>query len=299
LVTIAVAVLELTSCSSERIFKLAGTDLAVIKIAADVVENFLNYVLHHDVCPEYADDVHKAKAICQDSVDQISRCFRVTWEGPGDFSIACSALFDHGKRKVFDPDSISDQYNMPVEHAQRAFYASVAVHNFLFQKLRGRPLNSIEVVDEVKQAFEVVGICEPDEKQTQAYLGVKNAKGETGKIEPCGKLTLKSIEIEDGWDKGSSSGPVPGIGEKEEFVLDWTVLQHMTVGMKVKLVICILNIDFKFIKAFTDVRPRYYTFLPQELMLNYKEPVPNEREAPSVANPDIGVEDAADAKVDD
>lgn len=264
-----------------------------------MVENFLNYVLHHDVCPEYVDDVHEAKAICLDSVDQISRCFRVIWEGPGDFNIACSALFDHGKRKVFDPDSNSDEYSMPVDHAQRVFFASVAVHNFIFQKLAGKPLKNIEVVDEVKQAFEVVDIREPNEKQRQAYLGVKDVKGETGKMKPCGKLTLKPIDIEDGWDKGSLSGLAPGIAEMEEFVLDWSVLQYMTVGMKLKLNICMLNVDFKFIKAFTDVRPRYYTFLPQELMINYKEPVFSEREAPSVAHPDVGVEDAADAKVDD
>lgn len=273
--------------------------MGVIKLAADVVENFLNYVLHHDVCPEYADDVKKAKAICRESLDQISRCFQVTWEGPGDFNIACSALLDHGKRRVFDPDSTSDEYSMPVEHAQRVFYASVAVHSFLFQRMGGKPLKNLEAVDEVKQAFEVVDIREPDEQQAQTYLGVRDIKGETGKVKPCGKLTLRAIDLDDGWDKGSFSGPAPGIGDQEEFVLDCAVLQHMTVGMKLKLAVCIVDTGFKFIKAFTDVRPRYYTFLPQELMMNYKEPVPNEREAPSVANPDVGVEDAADAKVDD
>jgi hypothetical protein len=281
--------------SSERIFKLAGTDMCLIKTAADVVENFLNYILHHDVCPEYAEDVRKAKAICRDALDQITRCFRATWESPGDLSIACSTLFDHGKRKVFDPDSSSVRYNMPLAQAQRVFFASLAVHHFLFQQLGGKDIGSIEVVDEVKQTFEVTEIRPPDEQQTQAYLGVKDMKGETGGIQPCGRLTLKPVDIEDGHDKGSSTGPAPNIGDEEEFVLDWSVLEHLTVSMKLKLVICILDNGFKFIKAFTDIRPRYYTFLPQELMLNYKEPVANEREAPSVTNPNAGVEDAADA----
>ncbi len=286
--------------SSERIFKLAGTDLGVIKLATDVVENFLNYILHHDVCPEYADDVNNAKSICQEAVDQITRCFRVTWEGPGDFSIACSTLFDHGKRKVLNPDSsTTERYNMPVEQAQRVFYASVAAHTFLFEKLRGSPPNTIEVVDEVRQTFEVVKICEPDEKLTRLYLGMKSPKGDTGTIKPCGKLTLKPIDFEDGYDKGSVRGPAPGIGEKEEFVLDWTVLQHITVGMKLKLIVCMLNINFKFIKAFADVRPRYYTFLPQELMIAYKEPVANERPAPSVEDPYIGAEGGYDANLDE
>lgn len=299
LVTILEAVLELTLTSSERIFKLAGTDLGIIKMAVDVVENFLNYILHHDVCPEYADDVMNAKVICQEAVDQITRSFLVISEGPGDFAIACLALFDRGKRKVFDPDSsTSERYNMPVEHAERVFYASVAAYTSLFKKLRDRPTKTIEVVDEVRQSFEVVEICEPDEKLAALYLGMKNPQGDTGTVKPCGKLTLKPIEIEDGYDKGSVRGPAPGIGDEEEFVLDCEVLKHITVGMKLKLIVCMLNVDFKFIKAFADVRPRYYTFLPQELMVTYKEPIANERPAPSVEDPDVGVEGGCDANLD-
>ncbi|OIW28596.1 hypothetical protein CONLIGDRAFT_387442 [Coniochaeta ligniaria NRRL 30616] len=285
---------------SERIFKLAGTDLGAIKLATDVVENFLNYILHHDVCPEYADNVNDAKAICQDAVDQITRCFRVIWEAPGDFSIACLALFDHGKRRVLDPDrNMSENYNMPVEHAQRIFYASLGAHTFLFEQLKGSSVQNMEVVDEVKQAFEVVDISEPDEKVIKTYLGMRNPEGEVGTIKPCGKLTLKPIQMEDGFDKGSVRGPAPGIGEKEDFILDWSVLEHMTVGMKLKLTLCMCNTGWKFIKAYGDVRPRYYTFLAQELMITYKEPVPNERPAPSVENPDVGTEGGQEGNLDE
>ena len=266
-------------------------------MAADVVENFLNYVLHHDVCPEYAEDVNKAKVICQEAVDQITSCFRVIYESPGDFSIACQALFDKGKRKVYNPDSFSDLYTMPVEQAQRVFYASVASHTFLYEELRRKPIDDIEVVDEIKQTFEVMEVCEPDGAQTQLYLGVKDAAGDTGNIKPCGTITLKPVDMEDGYDRGPFFAPAPGIGSVEKFVLDWPVLQHITVGMRLKLSICVLNIDFKFIKAFADVRPHYYTFLPQELMLNYKEPVPNPRPAPSVENPDMD-EEAENATAD-
>ncbi|OIW27303.1 hypothetical protein CONLIGDRAFT_645587 [Coniochaeta ligniaria NRRL 30616] len=103
------------------------------------------------VCPEYADDVNNAKAICQKAVDQMTRCFRVTWEAPA--SLARLSLTTASADRVFDPDRrMSENYNMPVEHAQRIFHASVAAHTFLFEQLRGSPLHGIEVVDEVKQA---------------------------------------------------------------------------------------------------------------------------------------------------
>lgn len=268
-------------------------------MAADVVENFLNYVLHHDVCPEYVDDINKAKAICQEAPDEIARCFRIIYDAPGDFTIACLEMFDKGKRKVYDPDSGHERYTMPLEQAQRVFYASVAAHTFLYDEVRSKPIDTIEVVDEVKQDFEVVRISEPDEGQTQLYLGVKDAAATTGKIKPCGVLTLKPLVIEDGYDKGSWSGPAPGIKSVENFVLDWEVLRHITVGMKLKLIVCIMNVDVKFIKAFADARPYYYTFLPQELMLTYKDPVPNPRAAPSIEDPDAGDEGGDDTRAED
>jgi hypothetical protein len=284
---------NVTTSSSERIFKVAGTDVEVIQIAARLVENFLNYVLHHDVCPEYADNVKQAKDICNEAVDQITRCFKLIWDGVGDFNIACQTLFDTGKRKVFDPDSIRNPLDMPRDQATRIFFTSLGAHDSIFSKFMGvdpQRLGDIEVVDEVKQTFEVVEICEPTEEQMSCYLGVLNAASQTGEVKPCGVLTVKPVSIEDGWDRGCVSGPAEGIGPLEQFFLEWDIMKTLTVGMKLKLAVCFLSVDFKYIKAFLDVRPRYYKFIAQELMVNYKEPVPNERPAPSAENPGGAVE---------
>ena len=51
----------------------------------------------------------------------------------------------------------------------------------------------------------------------------------------------------------------------------------------------------RFIKKALDVRVSFDTFLPQSLMTRWREPVPNERPPPSVANPNAESAAAGDA----
>lgn len=254
-------------------------------MAVDVVTNFLNYILHHDVCPEYTDNIMKAREICACAVDQITRGIRVIQGSPSEFSRACHVLFDVGDNSFFEFDAAAD--GMSKEHAQRVFFASVAAHDALYAKVNGNKTEDIKVVDQVTQTFEVEQVTLPGEEQINGYLGVKDEKGVSGNIKPCGWVTLKPVDLVSGWDKGDSTGPARGIDPQETFVLDTNVLEHLTPGMKIKVVVSVLNIGVKFIKDVHDVRPKYYTFLPQELMLRYKEPVPNDRPAPTTENPEL------------
>jgi hypothetical protein len=284
---------DVSSRSSERIFKLVGTDMGLIQMAVDVVTNFLNYVLHHDVCPEYNADIMKAREICNSTVDQITRTFQIVQDTPDEFSRACYALFKGGKAIYAEYDDWDTLKRMSKEHAQRVFYASVAAHDVLYNKVKGTTVEDIQIVHHVMQHFEVEHIALPSEEQVRQYLGVKDEHGVTGNIKPCGLLTAKAIDLVSGWDTGDVVGPAPGIKPQEVFVVGANVLEQLVVGIKVKLAVCVLNIGVKFIKDVHDVRPTYYTFLPQELMLRYREPTPSDRPAPSTESPivDEGVDD--------
>lgn len=270
--------------SSERIFKLAGTDMALIQLSVDVVTNFLNYVLHHDVCPEHTEDINHARVICASAVDQITRGFRFHRFCPGEFNRACHSLFDDGANDFFEFDSAAEK--MTPDHAKRNFYASVACHDHLFDKVKNVKTEAIKVVYQVTQTFEVESIILPTEEQIQGYLGVKDENGEVGNVKPCGLVSLRAVELESGWDKAEITGPARGLEEQEIFVFDAEMLKQLTPGMKIKALVSILNIGVKFIKDVRDVRPSFYTFLPQELMLRYRAHEPNERPAPCVENPD-------------
>lgn len=291
-------VLTVSSFSSERVFKLVGTDMGLVQMAVDVVTNFLNYVLHHDVCPEYNEDILKAKEICNSAVDQVTRTFQVVQDTPDDFSRACNALFDGGNADYTEYDNWDTSKQMDKEHAQRVFYASVAAQDVLYDKVKGTRVEDIRIAHQVMQHFEVEHIALPTEDHVRQYLGVKDEHNDTGNIKPCGLLTAKAIDLVSGWDTGDRVGPAPGLEDHEVFVVEASVLEQLLVGMKVKLVVCILNNGVKFIRDVYDVHPTYYTFLPQELMLRYREPTPNDRPAPSTENPDVEENGDGDDKDD-
>lgn len=255
-------------------------------MAADLVQNFLNYVLHHDVCPEYADNIHQAKAVCDQALDQIPRIFGIWQAIPGDFSIAAQTLYCRKEGEEASPYYLGGA-NKRMDHkrATVVFMATVATmdSDSVEAVCAASASNAIQVVDTAEGAFEILELRDPSEEVLQLYRGVKDpASGAPGTIEPCGLIVLKPITIQDGWDTGLCTDPVCGDGAQESLIINCSIMRYLMVGMKVKLVVCTLNIGIKFIKELKEVCPSYYTFLPQELMLNYREPVPNERPAPGM-----------------
>jgi len=269
-------------------------------MAVDVVQNFLNYVLCHDVCPEYATNIREAKAVCDQAIDQISRIYGIWSDAPGDFGVAGQTLYCYD----YEDASATNYYDgavvtMDPRRAKIVFMAYVASMDeesfTAFNK--ARISNTVEVVDTVEQSFEILELQEPSEDLIRLYRGVKDpATGVPGTIDPCGVAVLKPITIQDGWDVSPSPRLSPGTETPDNIVLNCSVMRHLLVGMKVRLVVCTLNTGIKFIKEFKEVYPSYYVFLPQELMLTYKEPVSNERPAPSAD--DLDAEEAQQNKME-
>jgi hypothetical protein len=58
-----------------------------------VVRNFLNYLLHHDVCPEYNGQINAARKTCDQAEIELWACHQASVHFPGNFNRACSTIF--------------------------------------------------------------------------------------------------------------------------------------------------------------------------------------------------------------
>lgn len=74
----------------------------MIKLGTVTIKNFLNYLLYHDVCPEYKENINAARVSCDIATKQLWDNHRFVANGPGDFNKACSMLFGG---YYFDPDA--------------------------------------------------------------------------------------------------------------------------------------------------------------------------------------------------
>ncbi|KAF7563366.1 hypothetical protein G7046_g769 [Stylonectria norvegica] len=257
------------------------TSGAPVKLAQgiDVVDNFLRYVIHHDVCPEYSDDLNAALTVCEHARVEWPMIQALLEALPGQFNLAAGDLFV--------PDEVNNAWSFlmfkrpPVFDAKTIFYSAFAFwpETWIFDRLeKTTPV----VTKEYAATLELIRLQRPERQLTNAMesLIVGDDPSAMGAI---GKATFKPAVIEDEWE--SPCVPEPAKKETELF-FDDHLLDLMKPGMKMACTLCELNVGITFVKKIDYIVPSFYTFLPQELMRHYKPPRDNDRPAPSVHNPD-------------
>ncbi|KAK7981370.1 argonaute siRNA chaperone complex subunit Arb1 [Apiospora saccharicola] len=292
--------------------------------AGRLISNFLNYVLHHDVCPEYTANIKAAQAICEIAPDELRDTYDLYASLPDSFNTAARFLFcDGGILKTYEPEKPASEtakdknasewsgYDMRYNPEELDAHLQLAIFRFnLMDKIKDETLKQtiietepreMRVVNTKTQAYKVISTHRPG-KAVKTYNEEMLKKQDLGgKIKPTGMVMLRPTLIDHAW----SNLPRPEEFDEsdhptERFILDDDLLPKLKAGMKMELVVCELNIGgFRFIKECKEVRTSFDTLLPQSLMLNWKEPVLNERPPPSVAQPNVGHEDPAKMAEDD
>ncbi|KAK3378925.1 Argonaute complex, subunit Arb1 [Lasiosphaeria ovina] len=271
---------------SEQLVKFAGPAIDDYGMGVEVVSHFLKYIDHHDVCPEYAEDIKNAQKICREALEQIPAIAKLLELFPGQFNTAARKLFCKVDRDIFDFNTYIDSSDEDLDKkdARHIFGVTLAI---LLRPVGtpAIPESDMAVIDTAERSYEVCKVSAANDEPRAKYKAINEYLALSKKVEPCGSVAVRPIVIQTGWD----NGPVAEVSvdcPEEIFILEEGLLQFLKVGMKMVLEICTLKCGIKFIKNIKEIFPTFHTFLPQELMFRYKEPVPNDRPAPSVYNPD-------------
>ncbi|KAF5021697.1 hypothetical protein F66182_6254 [Fusarium sp. NRRL 66182] len=250
----------------------------------NTVENFLRYVLQHDVCPEYEDDVKAALAVCKTATEEWPMIRQLYGELPGQFNLAAAELFcpeetavqswafqEFKRPEGFDPTAV--------------FFTAFALMDEpqLFENLSTKQPS---VTREFTCTLELVQVFRPGEdivKRVKSLVIGDNAAHHV----PVGKATFKQAAIEDNWETPAIEWPISE--DIMTLFFDDSLLEKMTPGMKTTATICELDAGLRFIKTVEIIVPSYYVYLPQEMMRSYKEPKDTDRLAPSANDPAVEV----------
>lgn len=136
--------------------------------------------------------------------------------------------------------------------------------------------------------LEITEIRMPSVELDNLFVGVKDRDGKTGNMPSMGFATMRQCVIETAWDNPKPTEEELRGRPSETFIFDADTLSTLQVGFKLEALVCRLDDgELSFIASLGDVLPSFYTFLPQTLMLHFKEPLPNERPAPSVEDPEV------------
>ncbi|OTB12697.1 hypothetical protein K445DRAFT_320837 [Daldinia sp. EC12] len=258
-------------------------DEAAILQASNLVKNFLNYVLMHDVCPEYTFDIMAARRICDAAPFELRMVHELIISLPGAFNTIAHSLFSD--RQV-DKLDVPDHYDKLIAFRVTVF-SSALDQKFKRQLIDSDP-TAIHVVDTKEETYEVVDIIMPRQQDIQMVTEKLEETGHSGKGKPAGILVLKPSIIDFGFNNLPRPDQVDfSSAELEDYLLEDELLDKFDKGMKVRAIVCELNIGIRFIEAVKDARVSFDLFLPQILMENWKDPGPATRPPPSASNPNL------------
>ncbi|KAK7397970.1 hypothetical protein QQX98_012663 [Neonectria punicea] len=265
---------------SVTLVHLTSFEPARMALGIDVVDNFLRYVLQHDVCPEHETNVKEALDVCEYARTEWPMLRQLYASLPGQFNLAAGELFrpddaatswsfqEFTRPEGFDPKSV--------------FYSAFALMDEpeMFARLCEQ---EPKVVKEFTCTLELVEVSRPSEDIVRRVNSLVIGDGAAKHI-AVGKAIFKPGIIEDDWV--TPEAPWPIAEEQMTLFFDDDILAHMSVGMKARLGIYELNVGLRFVKTVEIIVPTFYTYLPQELMRHYKPPQDTDRPAPSVHDPE-------------
>lgn len=269
-----------------------------VETITKVLINFLNYLLHHDVCPEYTSDILATRSLCNTANTELWACAEAQRWLPGDFNIACSTLFDGSYGQRYDGVTTW----MPAESGFKGFVgmtadvarevvkfaiagaASEEVYQAWYTRAIEDTIETVEVHEAV--GFEIIAVDQVDEETKAFYREQCTEYRPVGKIRtkpwknpegPPEDLTTQEREALQRDTVMAVSGVPTGkdahsVDTVYEFFIEQVVLQHLFVGMKIEATIRRLNCGVWFFDEVLRAFCSFDTYLYNELMVGWKEP---------------------------
>ncbi|KAF1937704.1 hypothetical protein EJ02DRAFT_505826 [Clathrospora elynae] len=261
-----------------------------IKNACQVLRSFFNYLLYHNVCPEYADQLGMALTLCDTAERELPKIHAAGLALPGDFNKSASVLFGGAHAGMYTGDKPwaqdlkkdgvnSEKIGIRDEEARIKFLTGIGILGS--DELCGKlDLKNFNVLEEQSSCLEVVAIHLPDENTKNSYAEQSKAcQHKLGQLEPLGKLICKTWYTEecDGWDLPKDEAKYPGgkpkkdgDGKEYEFWIEEGVLEDCFVGMKMDAKMLTLSGGLNILDDVKETMCSFYTWIPNELWMERK-----------------------------
>ncbi|CAK3876476.1 argonaute-binding 1-like [Lecanosticta acicola] len=243
--------------------------------ATNVLRNFYNYLMHHDVCPEYQDQIIKAIEVCDLAEDEFPKLAKVDAALPGTFNVACSTIHNgaHANMRPIDPTADwvieGDYTGLSDKDAEMIFFAGVTAHCSAEQiaevvsiaTVKGR----LETVLEEQMGLEVVGVEHTSDQAKQVY---NDDRIKDTIIKSTGKLICKRWKMPNARPRDIPEDTIEDLrakrSERLEFLMEEEILQSCYPGLKFSAVVKQLSNGIKWIDSFDFTYPSFFTWIPNE-----------------------------------
>ena len=256
-----------------------------IKTTCTVMRNFFTYLLHHDVCPEYKEDIASARNMVDQAEPELLALKKAGHLLPGDFNTACSTLHAGTYTKLgvvgsWDSAPLEGQPSgtgWSEDDTRVILMTGLAAYGTVEQldKADEAISSGFKVVREEALGLEVNAIQhwneDPDIKAMFEDTSLHNTVAR-----PMGKMSCVRWHVPHApkYDLPADVVQAMSSDTKIDFIIDQNTLQHCTVGMKLEAIVKELDIGVKWIDLVEATYPSFYSFWPNERIKDWKEPGP-------------------------
>ena len=256
-----------------------------IKSFTAIVRNFLNYILHHDVCPEYNDQIQPARRVCDQADRELWDIAQAEDRFPGDFNRACSEIFGglyqglYIGNQEWAKDVVDGGRGISPDAARNTFTFALTAQgsNEIFEQYASqRHDHSIRVTSVFDANLEVTETIMPS-KEILALYKADAAQD----LKPVGKLRAKSwrnpfscpddLTVE---EEAAAAFGETGTTEQYEFWIEEDLLRHCFVGMKLETKVHRTSFGVDYFDTITGVWCSFLRVLPNELVVGWRDPGP-------------------------
>ncbi|GAB7330970.1 hypothetical protein MBLNU13_g02480t1 [Cladosporium sp. NU13] len=248
-------------------------DKGVTQAACNVLRNFFNYLLYHNVCAEYSYQIHAAIDALKLIEVEYVKLAEVQTSFPGAFDIACSTLLDGHYSKIGYQGTWMDTEDVKVtktgfskDDARAIVNAGIAAFGELPEIKAVLDHHVVKAEEEV--GFEVTSIVPSAE--TAEWAQPFFDKLEDTVVKPLGKLSCKRIHFQKAAPLDLPAGYKEG-PQSFEFLLDDETLQKCFTGMKFIATVHQINSGFWFIDRWSECHGTFYTWCWNERAKESKE----------------------------
>lgn len=260
------------------IFEL-DTD-AKIERLIHVLRNFLNYLLHHDVCPEYKDQINAARRTCDLAEVQLPLIREASSLIPGAFNRACSTIFGGSYKDSYLGDNeeamqmgcapgLSPTEALKIFAGGMAAYAEISQVQTYNQAIKVRKSPHVQTT---RSYIEVKSIHFSD-REVRALYAHQSMSG----LETLGKLNAVSWHCpasspEDLTEEEEAHIAKNGRPIKEyQFWMEDSLLEKLFVGLKLEVDIHELSFGVWYFDLVTAMLCSFYEDIPNEWMIGWKD----------------------------
>jgi hypothetical protein len=262
----------------------------VCDTVCSTLERFMDYLLQHDVCPEYEQDIHVTRFFLRAAPQEIWDLTEAGRRLPGEFNIACSTVFGGTYAKNYDGETwwgSEEEANVFVGMKEPeateivklgiSGVASPEVYEGYARAIKNNEMYMLEVIAIEEQiGLEVTKMEPPTKEVKKMYFATSN------KFRPMGTITVKPWKNPDAApedltpEEAEAAETAPIVENKVEytFVIEEILQNMLRVGTKFECDVHILRCGLTFIDTVHAAYPSFDEFLANELMVDWKAPKP-------------------------